>query len=477
MKNNECKNTSSYFFSRREFLSRAGMGMASLGLGALNSDNLLGASLNNPLRPKLPHFQPKAKRIIHIFFNGGLSHVDSFDPKPELTKYHGKKLKSPNLVTERPTGTGFGTPFEFKNYGQSGIPISEIFEPLGEHADDLCIIRSMHADVPNHEPSLMLLNCGDNTLSRPSMGSWLTYGLGSENENLPGFIAMCPGGHPVKGPDNWRSSFLPGIYEGTYVDTSHYEDVTKLIQNIKNPVRNRDQQKRQLSFLQSLNNSHLNKVGHDPALEARIMSYEQAFKMQMEASEAFDISKEPQYIQKRYGNTVQSKQLLISRRLAERGVRFIQAWHGKWQPWDNHDEIEKNHRKLAGECAQGIAALITDLKERGLFEDTLIMMGGEFGRTPTIEQTNKGDDKQGRDHNHHGFSFILAGGGIKGGMTYGTTDEFGFQAADNPVHIHDLQATVLHLMGIDHENLTYRYASRDFRLTDVHGTIVKNIFG
>lgn len=454
------------------------MGMGMLGMGAIPLSPAIQAqsqSRRSPLLSKPPHFPPRAKRIIHIFLNGGLSHVDSFDPKPALEKYHGREIHSPNLVTERPTGAAFKSPYSFSNYGQSGLPVSEIFAPLGEHADDLCVIRSMQADLPNHEPSLMLMNCGDNLVSRPSMGSWLTYGLGSENQNLPGFIAMCPGGHPVKGPDNWRSSFLPGIYEGTYVDTAHYSDITKLIQNIKNPKYSRQTQKKQLDFLQALNRSHADDSGHDPVLEARIQSYEQAFRMQMEASDAFDISREPEYIHRRYGVSVQSKQLMIARRLCERGVRFIQAWHGKWQPWDNHNEIEKEHRKLASECGQGIAALITDLKERGLFDETLIMIGGEFGRTPTVEQTNDGDDKKGRDHNNHGFSFILAGGGVKGGHTYGATDEFGFEAVENPVHIHDLQATVLHLMGLNHENLTFRYASRDFRLTDVHGSVINNL--
>lgn len=461
-------------FSRRSFLIRSGMGMGMIGLSNVSALNNV-RDTTHPLQVKPTHFVPRAKRIIHIFLNGGLSHVDSFDPKHQLTKDHGKKLKNANLITERPTGTALGSPFKFKNYGQSGLPISEIFSPLGQHADDLCVIRSMHADVPNHEPSLMLLNCGDNNLSRPSMGAWLTYGLGSENQNLPGFIAMCPGGHPVKGPDNWRSAFLPGIYEGTYIDTNNYKDTSKLIQNIQNSKISAQRQKSQLQFLQTLNRRFTDEAGFDPVLESRIQSYEQAFRMQTEASDAFNISREPTFIHDRYGPSVQSKQLIIARRLAERGVRFIQVWHGKWQPWDNHDAIEKNHRKLAHECAQGIAGLVTDLKERGLFDDTLIMIGGEFGRTPTIEQTNAGKDKDGRDHNNHGFSFVLAGGGIKGGTSYGATDEYGFAAVDKPVHVHDLQATILHTMGLDHERLTYRYASRDFRLTDVHGHVVSSI--
>lgn len=329
--------------------------MALLGLESLTA-KAASTLTQSPLAPKSPHFAPKAKRIIHIFLNGGLSHVDSFDPKPMLDRYHGKPLAIPNLVTERPTGTAFQSPFTFKSYGQSGIPISEIFAPLGRHADSMCVIRSMYADVPNHEPSLMLMNCGDNTLSRPSMGSWLTYGLGTENQNLPGFIAMCPGGHPVKGPDNWRSSFLPGIYEGTYINTEN-QNIEDLIRNIRNPSLQNASQRQQMDFLQSLNQNHLRNSGHDPALEARIQNFEQAYRMQMEAVDAFDISREPEHVRQRYGTSVQSRQLIIARRLAERGVRFIQAWHGKWQPWDNHDHIEKNHRHLAGECAQGISAL------------------------------------------------------------------------------------------------------------------------
>lgn len=461
--------------SRRHFLQRSGLGLGLLGLGGVWADEQgLRVAKAGPLMPKPTHLAPRAKRIIHIFLNGGLSHVDSFDPKPLLTKYHGKPLPSPNLITERPTGAAFGSPFRFRRYGQSGLPISEIFSELGDHADDLCVLRSVQADVPNHEPALMLMNCGDNTLARPSLGSWLTYGLGTENQNLPGFIAMCPGGHPVKGPDNWRSAFLPGMYEGAYLNTEH-EDLEKLIENIRHPHLEMTEQRRQVDLLQSLNRRHLRQRGYDPGLEARIQSFEQGFRMQMEASDAFDIGQESDATRERYGKALPSRQLLIARRLVERGVRFVQAWHGKWQPWDNHDEIEKNHRQLAGECSRGVSALLADLKERGLFDETLVILGGEFGRTPTVEHNGGGEAKQGRDHNHYGFSLVLAGGGVKGGMSYGATDEFGFRAVENPVHIHDLHATILHLMGLDHERLTYRYASRDFRLTDVRGSVIRDI--
>ena len=464
--------------SRREFLGRSGMGFAMLGLsGVLADTGLLGAPgvtrEINPLAPQAPHFTPRAKRIIHVFLNGGPSHVDTFDPKPLLSKHHGKPLPTPNPVTERQTGTAFGSPFEFKNYGESGLPVSEIFSHIGQHADDLCVIRSMQADVPNHEPSLMLMNCGENTLVRPSMGSWLTYGLGTENQNLPGFVAMSPGGHPIKGPDNWRSAFLPGIYEGAFVNTEH-KTVDKLLENIRNPRLDLDRQRQQVDLLQALNRRHRRSRGYDPQLEARIQSFEQGYRMQMAASDAFDVDREPEAVRDMYGASVQARQLLIARRLIERGVRFVQLWHGKSQPWDNHSKIEDAHRRLAGECSQAIGALLTDLKQRGLFEDTLVIWGGEFGRTPTVEM--KGDSSQlGRDHNHYGFSMWLAGGGVKGGTAHGATDEFGFRAVESPVHVHDLHATILHLMGFDHERLTYRYAGRDFRLTDVHGRVVREI--
>jgi len=466
------------FRSRREFISRSGMGFAMLGLnGLLDDSELLAAEM--PARPigapdrASPHFRPHAKHIIHVFLNGGPSHVDTFDPKPLLNKYHGKPLPIPNLITERETGMAFGSPFKFQQYGESGIPISELFSHLGQHADDLCVIRSMQADIPNHEPSLMLMNCGENTLVRPSMGSWLTYGLGTENENLPGFIAMAPGGFPIKGPDNWRSAFLPGAFQGTFVNTEH-TTIEKLIENIRNPRLDRISQRRQVDLLQALNRRHLQSRGFDPQLEARILSFEQGFRMQTEATDAFDLEREPEAVHRMYGDSVQSRQLIIARRLVERGVRFVQVWHGNSQPWDNHDKIEEKHRELAAQCSRGISALLTDLKQRGLLDETLVICGGEFGRTPTVE-TRDGDGGLGRDHNPYGFSFLLAGGGVKGGTIHGATDEFGFKAVENTVHVHDLHATILYLMGLDHESLTYRYAGRDFRLTDVYGRVVREI--
>ncbi len=389
----------------------------------------------------------------------------------------GKNLPTPNLPTERKTGAAFPSPYKFQKYGESGIEVSEIFANVGSVIDDFCVIRSMHADVPNHEPSLLLMNCGEARLVRPSMGSWLTYGLGTENQNLPAFIAMCPGGYPIQESQNWQAGFLPGIYQGTYIDTKH-TDIEKLIEHVRNNHVAPTEQRRQLDLLQQLNARHAAERGNDPQLEARIHSFELAYRMQQEAADAFNIDLEPKYIRDMYGPGTQARQILIARRLVERGVRFVQLWHGEGQPWDNHDDIEVNHRRLAKDCDQAIAALIRDLKQRGLFEQTLVMVSGEFGRTPTVELPTPGSNAgkvNGRDHNHYGFTMLLAGGGVRGGHVHGATDEFGFQAVEKKVHVHDLHATLLHLLGFDHERFTYRYAGRDFRLTDVHGHVVQEV--
>lgn len=449
--------------NRRDFLRRSGMGMAMLGLADLQASASSLASR--------PHFAPRAKRVIHFFLNGGPSHVDTFDPKPALARHEGQALPK-TFITERKTGAAFPSPFKFQRYGKSGIEVSELFAKTAAHIDDIAVIRSMQAQVPNHEPSLMLMNCGDSIQPRPSLGSWLTYGLGSGNENLPGFVAMCPGGMPIKSAENWQSAFLPGAYQGTYVDSQH-QQVDRLIENIRSPHADTRVQMRQLDLLRRMNAAH-RAERQDPRLEARIQSFELAFRMQIEAADAFDVSKEPQHIRDLYGSGVHGRQTLIARRLLERGVRMVQLWHGAGQPWDNHDNIEGNHRKLAGQIDQPIAALLSDLKQRGMLDDTLVIWGGEFGRTPTVELSGN-KSKLGRDHNHYGFSVWMAGGGIKGGTVYGSTDEFGFAAQENPVSVHDLHATILHLMGIDHEALTYRYAGRDFRLTDVYGDVLKPI--
>jgi hypothetical protein len=464
--------------TRREWLRRSGMGMSAIALQAMMAqESPAGQEGTNPLLPKQPHFAPKAKRVIHIFANGGPSHVDTFDPKPSLEKYAGQPLPGETPRTERKTGAIFPSTFKFKKYGQSGIEISELFDNLGRHADDLCVIRSMHANVPNHEPSLLLMNTGEARQVRPSMGSWLTYGLGTENQNLPAFVAMCPGGYPIQESQNWQAGFLPGIFQGTYIDTQH-QSIDKLIEFIENRRVSSNDQRRQLDLIQALNRTHQQARDQDPQLESRIQSFELAYRMQADAADAFDVSKESQQTLDAYGPGVQARQLLIARRLLERGVRFVQVWHGAGQPWDNHDDIEVNHRRLAGQCDAAIAQLITDLKERGMFDDTLIIWGGEFGRTPTVELPKEGANAgkiNGRDHNHWGFTMWLAGGGTRGGHVHGATDEFGFKAIENRVHVHDLHATLLHLMGFDHEKLTYRYAGRDFRLTDVHGRLVNEL--
>lgn len=466
--------------SRRELLTRSGVGMGVLGLAGLfaNPATAADATAQSPLAPKEPHFKPRAKHVIHIFCNGGASHVDTFDPKPLLDKYAGKKLPYDNLKTERKTGACFPSPFKFKQHGESGIPVSELFPHTARHVDDMCVIRSMHANVPNHEPSLLLMNCGESTLPRPSMGSWLTYGLGTENQNLPGFVVMSPGGYPIKGAQNWQSAFLPGIYQGTFLNTKN-RSVEKLIANIRNKTLSLKGQRRQLDALKELNKLHQQQRGQDPQLETRIENFELAYRMQLEASDVFDVSREPKEVLTAYGPGDQARQLLIARRLVERGVRYVQLWHGAGQPWDNHDDIEVNHRRLAKQQDQGIGALLDDLKRLGLLDETLVLWGGEFGRTPTVELPQAGANAgkiNGRDHNHWGFTMWLAGGGIKGGQIYGSTDDFGFRAQDKPVHVHDLHATMLHLLGFDHERLTYRYAGRDYRLTDVHGKVIRELF-
>ena len=454
-----------------------GFGLCALGT-ILSSESLQGAvgyDPANPMAPKPPPLPAKAKRVIHVFMNGGPSQVDTFDPKPALAKYAGQALPI-HLRTERATGAAFPSPFEFRKHGDSGIEVSEIFSKVAEHADDLCVIRSMHTDVPNHGPSLMMMNTGTTQQSRPSFGSWLTYGLGSENRNLPGFIVLCPGGYPIWGAKNWRSAFLPGAFQGTHVDTRHTTP-DKLIADVRNSFTTNDAQRSQLDLLGKLNAAHAARGAGDALLDARTQSFELAFRMQMEASDVFDIGKEPQAVRDLYGDTLHGRQMLIARRLLEKGVRFVQVWHGAGQPWDSHSEIEANHRRLAGQCDQPIAALLTDLKQRGMLEDTLVIWGGEFGRTPVVELTSFGANagKNGRDHNSYGFSMWLAGGGVKRGYVHGATDEFGFRAQENAVHVHDLHATLLHLLGFDHERFTFRYAGRDFRLTDVHGQVISDL--
>lgn len=461
--------------NRRDWLHRIGTGVGGIALASLLSDSGNASSLDDASRKSSPHFEPTAKRVVHLFMNGGPSHIDCFDPKPLLEKFDGKTLPVEQR-TERKTGAAMRSPFRFSRHGESGVEISELFPHIAKSADELCVIRSMYADVPNHEPSFLLMNCGEGRQARPSMGSWVTYGLGSENENLPGFIAMCPGGLPTVGAQNWRSAFLPGAFQGTYIDTQEREP-DRLVAYLRNQFLRAGRQQRELELLREINREHAEARQRDPLLETRMHSFELAYRMQSEATDAFDVSKENAQTLEAYGDTTYGRQLIIARRLLERGVRFLQIWHKAGQPWDAHDQLESNHRTLANEVDQPIGAFLADLKSRGLLDSTIVLWGGEFGRTPTVEIPTPGVSSLGlgRDHNHFGFSLWVAGGGFKGGHVHGATDELGWNAVQNRMHVHDLHATMLHALGFDHEKLTYRYAGRDYRLTDIHGHVCREI--
>ncbi len=444
--------------SRRQLLQALGAGLGALGAAPLLSAESLAAQT---------HFPPRAKRVIHLFMNGGPYQADFFDPKPMVEKFAGQRPAEVQLRTERVTAGLLPSPFKFQPAGNSGVPVSELLPNLARHIDDVCVLRSVYTDNPNHGPALYLMNNGTITERRPSMGSWFLYGLGRENENLPGYVVLCPG-RPVRFSVLWTSSFLPGEFQGTYINHSNL-DPQKLIPYLRNAQATPDEQRRQVELLRRLNEQHLADRADDAALEARIKSLESAFHMQFEASEAFDLAREPQSVREEYGKGHFANGCLLARRLVERGVRFVQVYYGDGQPWDTHNNHNDSVRNLAKDIDQPIAALLADLKRRGLLNETLVIWGGEFGRTPTSENGN------GRDHNHYGFSMFMAGGGVRGGMTYGATDDFGFRAVENRVHIHDLHATILYLLGLDHERLTYRYAGRDYRLTDVAGRVVKEI--
>ncbi|HEX4120395.1 MAG TPA: DUF1501 domain-containing protein [Verrucomicrobiae bacterium] len=446
--------------------------MGALGLASIMETAARADSMLSPLAPKSPQFPGRAKQVIHLFMGGGPSHVDTFDPKPALAKYAGKSLKEIDKSVTRP-GIAFPSPFKFDKYGQSGIEISEVFPHLAEHADDMTIIRSMQTGVPSHEIAMLTMNTGESRFARPSVGSWVTYGLGTENQNLPGFIALSPNGRPLLGDQNWQSAFLPGAYQGTFVET-RFAQPDKLIEYIRSSTTSLPEQRRQIDLLCKLEQEHAKVRAEEGPLESRIQSFETAFRMQIEATDAFDISKEPADIRALYGDTPQGRQLLITRRLIERGVRFVQPWH---VGWDHHSQIEKGLRDAAKACDQPIAALMTDLKQRGLLDETLIVWGGEFGRTPTSDGNLNVDNSKGRgrDHNATGFSIWMAGGGVKGGYVHGATDQFGFAAVDNKVEVADLHATILQLLGFDHKKLTYRYEGRDFRLTGIEGNVVREI--
>ncbi len=467
---------------RRRMLSQSGMGLGMLALAGIMRDAQASEAVpassdpadtaRTSLSPKMPHFAARAKRVIHLFANGGPSQVDTFDPKPMLEKFHGKTLSDDLKRDRRLGGVAHASPFKFTKHGQCGTQVSELFPHVAKHVDKMCVIRSMYTDVPNHEPGLMMMNCGDIVRPRPSVGSWALYGLGTENQSLPGYVVMCPGGLPTASTANWRSAFLPGIYQGTHVD-SKYEEPEQLIANIENQYLLDDQQRRQMQLIQRLNRMHLRTRDDDPQLNTRIQTLELAFRMQGEARDAFDISDEPEHIRSLYGDSLQGRQMLIARRLSERGVRYVQVYHGAGQPWDSHTAVDSNHRRLCKEADQPIAALLQDLDQRGLLDETLVIWGGEIGRTPTVQLPVTANP--GRDHHHDGFTVWMAGGGVRGGMTYGATDEVGLKTVENRVQVHDLHATILHLLGFDHTRLTYRYAGRDFRLTDVHGNVINDI--
>jgi hypothetical protein len=466
--------------TRRQMLRRFANGFGMLGLAGLLADDFLSRALAasaaaNPLALRPPRFPAKARRVIFLFMSGGPSHVDLFDPKPRLARDHGKPLPFEKPKLERTkTGNLLQSPWKFGRHGQSGLEVSELFPHLATCVDDLCVIRSLVADNINHNGACLQMNTGEQAFSRPSLGSWLLYGLGSENQDLPGFIVISPS-QPAQGAPLWSSSFLPAAYQGTLVS-----DLKAPIANLGNARVSRQQQRAQLDVLQELNRLHAAQREEDSRLSARIESFELAFRMQAQAPEAFDIVNESPATKKLYGlddpvTEIFGKQCLMARRLVERGVRLVQVYHtqtskrSSCQLWDQHGSLKV---ELPNNCAatdKPIAGLLKDLKARGLLADTLVIWGGEFGRTPTAEGTD------GREHHPFGFTMWLAGGGVKGGLTHGATDEFGWHAIADKVHVHDLHATILHLLGLDHERLTYRYSGRDFRLTDVHGRVVHEI--
>jgi hypothetical protein len=453
--------------TRRQLLRRMGGGFGSLALAGLLAEEARGAHGTNPLAVKPPHFPARAKRVIFLFMPGGPSQVDTFDPKPRLTQDNGKPAPKLYLGQRRNL---LASPWKFRKYGQSGIEVSDLFPHVGLCIDDICILRSMVADDVNHPGGCLQMNTGERVSSRPSMGAWVTYGLGSENQDLPGFVAIGPG-PLIEGARQYGASFLPAAYQGTFIS-----DLDNPIRNLMNARIDPQRQRRELDALQRLNALHLEERREDGRLEARIESFELAYRMQQRAPDAFDLDQESAATQRLYGiddktTEVFGRQCLLARRLVERGVRFVQLYHttGGFQPWDQHGDLKGGHGRNAAATDRPIAGLLKDLKARGLLAETLVIWGGEFGRTPAAQ----GSD--GRDHHPYGFSMWLAGGGVRGGLTYGATDEFGWDAVADRVHVHDLHATILYLLGLDHERLTYHYGGRDYRLTDVHGRVVRGI--
>jgi hypothetical protein len=451
--------------SRRQLIETAFGGIGALGLTAMfGEQQAQAASLGKYTGPRT---SGKAKHIISLFLSGGPSHVDMFDPKPALVKYQGQRPGSTDLRTERQTGGLMPTPFTFKKYGRNGVDVSDILPNMASVIDDVCVLRSMYSFNPTHTPALGLYHTGTILLNRPSVGSWISYGLGTENQNLPAFVALDSGqgGAGGLGGSVTRSGFLPAEHQGTSFSDAETAP-EKMIQNLQNKWQDDRTQRAQLDAAQALNRRFSQSFGADDYLEGRIKSMEAAYRMQFEAMDVFDIRKEPDAIRAEYGDNPFGHGCLLARRLVERGVRCVHVGSGGW---DDHKDIEKEYRKKVPAMDQSAAALVRDLKRRGLLDETIVLWGGEFGRTPVSESGT------GRDHNPYGFTMWAAGGGFEGGIDYGATDEFGFKAVENRVSIHDLHATILYALGIDHTKLTYRYAGRDFRLTDVFGEVVKDV--
>ena len=451
-----------HYLTRRRALQSlsAGFGyMAFTGLASQASGR--PALATNPLAPRKAHFPGKAKRVIFACMRGGPSHVDTFDYKPELSANNGKKIDGRSILE---------SPWKFEPQGESGLPISELFPHLSRHADDLCLLNGMYGDVPVHPQAFVQLHTGSFQFARPSMGSWILYGLGTENENLPGFISLSPPAR-VGGAQNYGSAFLPALYQGTAIGALGRPIKDANLQNLGSKRLTSDLQRRQIDFIQEMNRDLKNRQDTNNQIDGVIKSYELAFRMQAAVPEVMDLAKEPEEMKEKYGigqpgTDDFGRQCLLARRLAESGVRFIELGHGNW---DQHGNLRKNLAKNCTGIDQPLAALLGDLKERGMLDETLVIWGGEFGRTPHVKK------QDGRDHNHKGFTFWMAGGGIKGGLRFGATDENGIAAVENRTHFHDLHATILHQLGLNHEKLTYRYAGRDFRLTDVHGKVLKDI--
>jgi hypothetical protein len=467
--------------SRRVALQRSAVGFGSLAMASMLSErsSVAGPESANDALPPLPHHAARAKRIIFLFMSGGPSQVDTFDPKPLLTRDDGKPLPfAKPEIQFNSTSNLLKSPWRFRQHGESGLWVSELFPKLAAHVDDLCMLHSIHGTNPAHGGAVMKLHTGSDNFVRPSMGSWVSYGLGTENRNLPAFVTICPT-LAFGGINNWSSAFLPAIYQGTSLGNASVPSDKAHVKYIRNSRLPREIQQLQLDRLEKMNRDHAARSGAEASLDARLASFELAFRMQSELPKIEDLSTESEATQRLYGldNPVTAnfaRMCLMARRFAESGVRFIQVTHNDDKvQWDQHSELKPVHEKNAREVDQPIAALLYDLKARGLLEDTLIWWGGEFGRTPTAEGSGP---SAGRDHNQEGFTMWLAGGGVKGGMRYGTTDDYGYYAAENKVHIHDLHATILDLLGLDHERLTYRYAGRDFRLTDVEGRVVREIY-